>query len=487
VSAKAKTTELRPDEAPWYWYVFSWMPLLASVALAGSGHGAHAIQILYTPVASLLALYLCFRFPQVFVSYVVIMSCFSPLVRRMVDYHIGFTEKSPILLAPLLVPAVVGFRLIFHNILRARYFSFIFPLVAILYGTIIGAVLVGQKSVVTSAIGWTIPILFGLYCAIFEDDRYSLAHSFARTLVIGGVVASIYGIVQFVVPPVWDIYWLKQLQQSGSGSSIGQAIPFGIRTFSTLNGPSVAAAFLGCGLLVASQFESSWRYLAMALIGATLGLTVVRAEWIAFFLGACFLLIKAGPSARLKVILAICIAIPMLLAASNTPAGERINKRFATFGSLSKDSSYKVRSAGVTDATVYIAQRPFGVGMGFLDSSYFGRLPFAMLGGIGPHDIGILEFPFELGYLGTCLYGFSLATIFFSALRKGLMQTGEALALSVVAAHLLLLFADENPMRGAIGLLFWGPAGFLFHHFVPEEEAPAPIRLMSRPVLQSTR
>jgi hypothetical protein len=405
----------------------------------------------------------------------------------MVDFHLGFTEKSPILLAPLLVPAVVVFRLAFHSVLRSRFLSFVFPLIAILYGTIVGVALVRQRSVVTSAIGWAVPIVFGLYCAIFEDDRYSLAHSFAKTLVVGGVIAALYGIVQFVAPPPWDIYWLKQLQQSGSGSSIGKAVPFGIRTFSTMNGPSVAAAFLGCGLLVASQFESRWRYLAMALIGTTLGLTVVRAEWIAFFLGACILLVKAGPKARLKVVLAICIAVPVLVAASDTPVGERINKRFATFGSLSKDSSYKVRSAGVTDATIYISQRPFGVGMGFLDSTFFGRLPFAMLGGIGPHDIGILELPFELGYLGMCLYGFSLVTLSFSALRKGLMQTGEALALSAVAVHLLVLFADENPMRGAIGLLFWGPAGFLFHHFVPEDEAPLSARLVSQPVLQSTR
>lgn len=72
----------------------------AIVLLSCSAGLTGAVRYFYTPLAFTVAAILFARFPAAYLVHVWWLWFLTPFVRRVVDFHSGWTEFSPIMLAP---------------------------------------------------------------------------------------------------------------------------------------------------------------------------------------------------------------------------------------------------------------------------------------------------------------------------------------------------------------------------------------------------
>lgn len=103
--------------------------------------------------------------------------------------------------------------------------------VALGYGALIGLAKNGMGSVYDLA-NYIVPLLLLPYFAVTKfkpKDIDRLLTAFANI----AVLVAIYGIVQYLTVPPWDVFWMKHADMM----SIGNPYPLEIRVFSTLNSP----------------------------------------------------------------------------------------------------------------------------------------------------------------------------------------------------------------------------------------------------------
>lgn len=441
--------------------LIAWLVLPIVTLLCAAIHKGHVLQLAYTPIALMAAIYLCIKKPADYVKYVLVLWTFSAFARRLADYFSSFQDSSPILLAPLLVCFIGAIRLSQRGLYKPQNIPFALAILAVIYGAIVGVFTVHDKTVIVSMLRWLAPLFFGLFCASNEDRDFTLTKAFLRSLLVCGICSSLYGLIQFPLLPPWDGFWLENVSRSLSVISFGNAAPFEVRVFSTMNSPAVFATMLAAAFVTAFQLKSNLRYLLMGLFFVALILTRVRTEWISVALVLCLLLAHASTKMRLYTAISFVVIVLMLLPALQTDWGELIVKRFDSMNSISNDESYKARRTGTLHAISDLPSRPFGAGLGFLDSPLFARTTYSSVDGVGPHDIGAVEMFFELGFFGVALYFSSLGMVALSVLRRTIFDKGEALTLTAICCNMLLHFVASNPMLGFEGIVFWGAVGIL--------------------------
>ena len=100
--------------------------------------------------------------------------------------------------------------------------------------------LVGPSTAALEILNWFLPLCFGWYIATRADDVHRIEAAAASTFIAGAFVTGLYGMYQFVSPPLWDINWM---QRSGM-TTIGRPVPFEVRVFGTMHSPGILASFL---------------------------------------------------------------------------------------------------------------------------------------------------------------------------------------------------------------------------------------------------
>ena len=435
------------------WQAFWALPAIAALLLAV--HGGRIVEIVYLPISLLLAFYLSFKFPRIYVAFVLLATAISPLVNRIAAYQSVLLPKSPILAAPFLVVAISALRMGRARLTGSHGLIFLLPLLAVFYGIGIGYFTIGLRSVLVPAAFWLCPLFFGVYCYAHEDDQHTLARMYLRSIVLAGVLVAVYGLVQYWSPAQWDIDWLRQMQDQGSALSMGKPEPFGIRIFSTVSNPAGAAVILASAFLAMSSLRSRWRIPAMACTVLTLTFTSVRAAWLAFAIAALLLLLRASAKARLQAIFGLVVMVLVAAAAGQTDQGSQVLERFNTLGNLKHDHSLRDRQMDIHRAWEMVKTKPFGGGLGY--TLVAKDVTFSAV------DVGVVSVPIEIGYLGTVFYGVGLliaiATTQYPAIRDG----GRYLALALMSLLPLLLLADENLLASYSGILFFAPTAFLMH------------------------
>jgi hypothetical protein len=78
---------------------------------------------------------------------------------------------------------------------------------------------------------WLTPILFGFHLFIHWRHYPSYRQNIQRIFLWGVLVMGVYGVLQYLVAPEWDRFWLINVKAFGS------AEPLAIRVFSTVNSP----------------------------------------------------------------------------------------------------------------------------------------------------------------------------------------------------------------------------------------------------------
>ena len=294
----------------------------------------------------------------------------APAIRRLIDWSSGsFNESSPVLvtasMSALLLAASVlkpsrrvplGFGLGFFAILTAALFA-----------TVIGVRDNGWLPAAISAILWIAPVMLGLVMLTAGEDLEARIEAVLRFSRWALLVLSTYAIVQWVLAPPWDNFWLSNAFPYATklGSPFGQPEAFLIRPWSLFNSP-FGFAHLLVWLLI-SQIGTAVRGRKVTYAGVVagclaLGLTGIRSAWVTAALTVAILAVYR--QVRVTRFIALLAATAIVTVTVFSPAAEEISRRIGTAGSAASDVSVLARIEKYNQALPPFLADFFGAGMG---------------------------------------------------------------------------------------------------------------------------
>src|SRR5262249_51379820 len=159
------------------------------------------------------------------------------------------------------------------------------------------------------------------------NKRDEIVNAAAGGFVVILPVMGLYGIFQFVDPPDWDRYWM-----SFAVVTTGEPIPYGVRTFSTMNGPASFATFTAAGLLIVFLLRQNiLTFVAMSPAAISLLLSTYRTAWLSLMIGLVFCVLHPAARGRATVILIALSAIVLTALAVLGSFTDVISDRLASF------------------------------------------------------------------------------------------------------------------------------------------------------------
>ena len=152
-------------------------------------------------------------------------------------------------------------------------------------------------------------------------------------------VIGVYGIYQYVDPPLWDRFWLAM----ASIKSAGTPEAFEVRTFSTMHAPAAFATFTAMGLLVV-MFVRRVSLMSILVVPAAIALllSLYRTAWLSLIVSVIFCLFIA--KTRSKAATAVTAAIIIVMGAITlVPFSDVITSRLETISDITIDPSGQER------------------------------------------------------------------------------------------------------------------------------------------------
>ena len=426
----------------------AWMAILGLVLfsalciLAGAG----SILRLAFPAGSLaVGVFLYWRYPILYIGFTWWMWFLTPLLRRLVDYRSGWDQKSLILLAPFLVTLVTFATFLKHlpKSYRQGSLAFVLAFTGVFYGFLIGCIKTSFSSAALGVLGWLTPVLFGFHLLVNWRDYPSYRQNIQRTFLWGVFVMGVYGLLQFITAPEWDMLWLINSEMT---TSAGNPVPFGFRVWSTTNSFGHFAVFLMAALLLLFNSQGSLRVPASAVGYLSFLLTLARSTWGGWLLGIFTLMtsLKARLQMRLVITLVVIVLCVFPLTTID-PFATAINSRLQSFSDLKNDGSANARGEIYSQTNLDLA---------------FSNILGDGIGSGGIVDSGILDIFFTLGWLGAIPYLGGIVLILLNLFQGSeghfdpFVSSARAIILSV---FMLIVFFSVT--LGFFGLFFWAFAG----------------------------
>ena len=358
----------------------AWQPpgwVLAAALICGSvlatGVVGSAIRPLFIAGCGLVGLYAWRQGPAAHLICALLLFAFAPFVRRLVDLSAGYDPAGLMLIGPLLALIACIPQLLFAR-RKPVFIPQMLPLFVVA-GCVVYAALLSMfqgdfTNAATGTLKWLAPLLYA--GAILEEaDRDEMLDAAASAFVVILPIIGAYGIFQYVNPPDWDRYWM----QYASILSAGEPIPYGVRTFSTLNGPASFATFTALGLLIVWFTRPRWQYLLLTCpAGIGLLLSLYRTAWISLAVGVAFC-VAFTATRRLALAILIGAVVLVVAAATLTPFGEVIGERLATLGEGSQDGSAQERIDQFVTLWNQWDSSLFGTGFTVTDVGTAGAMP----------------------------------------------------------------------------------------------------------------
>jgi hypothetical protein len=415
------------------------------------------IALCLCPVA--LALALLQQSAQWYIQFTLWVWFLAPLMRRIVDHRCGFADKNIVLLAPVLVTMLSAQCLKQLPGTRLRAKSFLLCMAAVTYGCMIGLLFTPSAEVIYGYFNWMSPIVFGLFVYLRSSDYPAMRSAIQRTLLQGVAALGLYGIYQYIAPPVWDIYWWQSLP-FGMVAAFGRPVPYEVRVWSTMNAPQPFAAMIGMSLLLIVSARPRFM-VPVALIGVkALSLTLVRTEWLGFGVGLLYLASRMRPAVLIKCaigVMAFFLVLLPLLSMDSTK--NTVSDRLGSFGHLSGDDSISTRLAMYQHLTGDLLQNPFGHGVGNQDL-YLG---YSL-------DSGPLRLLYNFGFLGTLMYLAGTLGALWVLLRNRDRADIFALSCTAILISAFAKFLSLSSFMSASGVLVWLSIGMGFAAYQWNEE-----------------
>jgi O-antigen ligase len=376
----------------------------------------------------------------------IILFTFAPMARRIVDLSLGYDDSSVMLVGPLfalLAPVPQLRRLLEGNqSLGSQSTPMLIVAGCIVYVAMLTVFQGEWMQAASGVLKWGVPMLYAAAIGL-SADRDEMVQAAASAFVVILPITGVIGLVQYVDPQPWDRYWM----QFAPIMSAGQPIPFGVRTFSSMNGPASFATFTAVGLLLVC-FLRPRAYVLLLAIPAALAffLSLYRTAWMMLALGIVFCLMFATTRVRAGIILLGLVAA-VVIAAVATPFGEVIADRLGTLTEVSGDDSAEER----LDQFLMLWNMP--------DSSLFGS-------GFTTSDVGTAGAMAVDGMIIACwlMMGMVVGMICLSALVWTAVNAigaawrdprPEAIMVGALGCTALLQLPLANLTAGEFGFLFW--------------------------------
>ena len=424
--------------------------LIGAAAFIGSL--AASVELLYPIAALVAAALLLWRKPAAYVGFMWWVWFLTPEVRRVVDYHVGYTETSLVMLAPFLVTGLALVAVLFkpQNLSHPYRLPLAFVTFGLLYAYAIGMLNNGLLTASFDLLNWGVPVISGAY--LLTHARYVAAFRTVtqRTFIWGLLIMGSYALVQYFYLPAWDGYWMD----NAGLVSIGISEPQEVRVFSTLNAPGPFAIVVMVGLLLV--FSSSGAVRTLGAVAGFVGfaLSAVRSAWGGWVVG--FLIVASSLPLRLRVrllgtlLLLGIIATPLL---SLGPVGELFNQRLSTVTDLESDTSFNARLALYADLSSFVVGNPLGQGLG---STGVATGLSSRETNLQDLDSGIIAVIYTFGLLGTLYFVGGAAFLFGTTLRTGLKSRNltDAVYVGITVATLSQLIFG-NSWTGVAGMVLW--------------------------------
>jgi hypothetical protein len=418
--------------------------------------GAGSILRLVFPVGSFaVGVFLYRRYPILYIGFTWWMWFLTPLVRRLVDYQSGWDPQPLILLSPFLVTLITFVTFLQHlpRSYRQGGLPFILAFAAVFYSFLVGLIKTSPITAARASLDWLSPIFFGFHLFVNWRDYPSYRQNIQRTFLWGVLLTGVYGVVQNLVAPEWDRFWLIH---SGMTSSAGSPEPFKIRVWSTMNSPGPFATVIMAGLLLLFNSQEALRVPAAIAGYLAFLLSAVRAAWGCWFVGLLTLLTSLKAHLQMRLIITILlIAVCVFPLTSMSQFSEGINSRVQSLGNLQKDNSAQDR-AGIYRRNINLAlSNGLGNGTGnLLIVKENGQLEPIVL------DSGILDLFFTLGWFGAIPYLAGIFLLLFELFQGSesrldtFVSTARAISLS-----LFLAIPFGTSTVSLSGIVFWGFSG----------------------------
>jgi O-Antigen ligase len=438
--------------------VGAWV-LIAGLALLTAGgllfHAASFLKLAYPLAALVVGTALFSRSPGLYVGLVWWLWFLTPLVRRLVDYQVGWDSTNPVLLAPALVTGISALTVVrrLRTFGRTAVAPFALVLAGLLYAYPVGIYRAGTSAATYSLLVWAAPVCFGFHLALQSQQYAALRQASRRAFAAGVLVIGLYGLWQYFAPPAWDQYWMVH---SGMGS-IGLPEPRLVRVFSTLNSPPPCAAILGAGLLTLITAGSLMQWIAGVPGYVTFALTLVRTAWLAWLIGLFTYWIYATARARVRVVAATGILLLLLLPFIRTDLYETlIVSRFQTLQATAQDESARSRMALYSRFAERLSHNPVGDGLG----STGGGGQLNVQGSHENLDSGFIDVFESLGWFGAALF-LGGALLLLAAITRARERKDDQFAKVTrgIAISLFLSMLSFNSLTGVVGAVFWGFVG----------------------------
>ncbi|MFM0739780.1 hypothetical protein PQQ51_21275 [Paraburkholderia xenovorans] len=414
------------------------------------------VEFLYPLCAVGIAGFLYWRSPAHYLGFVCWLVFLSPEVRRLADFTNGsFNPQSPIMVAPLAAVALTGLTLLKHVRLlgQRRTAPLVLIVVALLYAYIVGIAQVGLAAATFTLIVWLYPVMVAFYLLVTWRHYPAYHRVLLKTFVYGGILMSVYGLVEFVSPMPWDAFWLNASQMH----SEGQAVPFGMRVSSTMNSCGPFAATLMVLILMSLAARGKTRILLGCIGIPVLLLTGVRSSWGGFAIALLYPLTMLDGKSRLRLLGALfgiaLLAAPLMMI---DQVSEPVMKRFDSMQNLGDDTSYQSRAAFyktfMASALTDIAGQGFGsIGAGSKlsdDKSAQTMVDF---------DSGVMEVPYVMGWPGTLLYTTGILMMLWRGFRASRLRPNDMLAVCGVgvAMSTLAMMVMINTLTATSGMFFF--------------------------------
>lgn len=446
-SASIETTPLIGFRVP------AW--LLAAGLLCGSAFAAASLggatRPLFVGACGLIGWYAWRQGPGAHLKAALALFAFAPFVRRVVDVSVGYDQAGIMLIGPLLaLLACLPQFLLSHRDFRITRESAPLVMVAgcVLYAVMLSVFQADWMNAAVGLLKWLAPLL---YAAVLLEtsNRDEMLDAAASAFAVILPLIGLYGIFQYVDPPGWDRYWM----QYASILSAGQPIPFGVRTFSTVNSPASFATYAALGLAIVWYGRSRWPVLLLtAPAGAALLLSLYRTAWISLVACVVFgLLFSATRRKSLAILIGGLVLV--VVAATLTPFGDVISDRLATLSEGSQDGSAQERLEQFITLWNLPDSSVFGSGFTVTDVGTAGAMPV---------DGMIIACWLTMGIVVglVCLSGvvFAAINMIASAFRDGSWQ---AVVIGGLGLGALTQLPLANLTSAENGFMFWTFAALL--------------------------
>jgi hypothetical protein len=289
----------------------------------------------------------------------------TPFVRRVVEWHSGFSTGDMILVTPALMSMFIAVDLMnAPGVFRRPGIGYALTLtVCALFGLFVSFFKGDVVPGLLSGVDWLIPLLY-LYHFICHADRIDEVEPHLATfLTLSLLVVVPYSLYQYFEMPEWDAFWMIN---AGMGS-VGNPLPEGSRVFGPTGSPAYLAIWCGTSVVLLSHFRNKTLMLLSPLLFFLVALTMVRAIYgsmsLAILVGIVF--VGRARFGQLIAIILICGSLAGVSASALYPGTfDKIAARFTSVESLSSDDSAAARRGVIAQAPKLIADNPLGVGIG---------------------------------------------------------------------------------------------------------------------------